>query len=136
MKPVMGIANSHPVQLRSVETPADVVVPVDLIAVLPGERIPVVGTLTAGGSQIGKSMLSVEPIPVGKRPGDEVVGGTVNQPGGFRCRATRAEADTVLPRNIRLVKDAQAGKPPPLRYGAGGELDGPHRHLGMPTVLS
>jgi hypothetical protein len=44
----MGISNSQPVQLRSGETPADVAVPVDLIAALPGERIPVVGTLTVG----------------------------------------------------------------------------------------
>jgi hypothetical protein len=62
---------------------------------------------------------SAEPIAVGKRPGDEVVGGTVNQSGGFRCRTTRVEADTVLARNPRLVEDAQAGKPPLLRYGAG-----------------
>jgi Cu+-exporting ATPase len=57
-------------------------------------------------------MISGEPIPVRKRPGDEVVGGTVNQTGAFRFRATRVGADTVLARIVRLVEDAQAGKPP------------------------
>jgi Cu+-exporting ATPase len=70
------------------------------------------GTLTEGGSHVDESMISGEPIPVGKGPGDEVVGGTVNQTGAFRYRATRVGADTVLAQIIRLVEDAQAGKPP------------------------
>jgi P-type Cu+ transporter len=94
------------------EIPADAVVPGDLIAVRPGERIPVDGTLTEGGSHVDESMISGEPIPVRKEPGDEVVGGTLNQTGAFRYRATRVGADTVLAQIIRLVEDAQAGKPP------------------------
>jgi P-type Cu+ transporter len=95
-----------------VEIPAEAVVPGDLVAVRPGERIPVDGTLTEGDSRVDESMISGEPIPVHKRPGDEVVGGTLNQTGAFRYRATRVGADTVLAQIVRLVEDAQAGKPP------------------------
>jgi Cu+-exporting ATPase len=94
------------------EMPAEAVVPGDLIAVRPGERIPVDGTLTEGGSHVDESMISGEPVPVHKRPGDEVIGGTLNQTGAFRYRATRVGSDTVLAQIIRLVEDAQAGKPP------------------------
>jgi Cu+-exporting ATPase len=94
------------------EIPAEAVVPGDLIAVRPGERVPVDGTVTAGRSHVDESMISGEPIPVHKRPGDEVVGGTVNQTGTFRYRATRVGADTVLAQIIRLVEGAQSGKPP------------------------
>lgn len=94
------------------EIPAEAVVPGDLIAVRPGERIPVDGTLTEGSSHVDESMISGEPIPVGKGPGDEVIGGSMNQTGAFRYRATRVGADTVLAQIIRLVEDAQSGKPP------------------------
>ncbi len=94
------------------EIPADAVVPGDLIAVRPGERIPVDGTVTEGGSHVDESMISGEPIAVRKAPGDEVVGGTVNQTGAFRYRATRVGSDTVLAQIIRLIESAQAGKPP------------------------
>ncbi len=94
------------------EIPADAVVPGDLIAVRPGERIPVDGTLSEGDSRVDESMISGEPIPVRKRPGDEVIGGTINQTGVFRYHATRVGADTVLAQIIRLVEDAQSGKPP------------------------
>ncbi|MFZ1539197.1 MAG: heavy metal translocating P-type ATPase, partial [Chromatiaceae bacterium] len=95
-----------------VEIPADAVVPGDLIAVRPGERIPVDGALTEGGSHVDESMISGEPLPVHKGPGDEVVGGTLNGTGAFRYRATRVGADMVLAQIVRLVEDAQSGKPP------------------------
>jgi Cu+-exporting ATPase len=94
------------------ELPADAVVPGDLIAVRPGERIPVDGAVTEGSSRVDESMISGEPVPVQKRPGDEVIGGTINQTGAFRYRATRVGADTVLAQIVRLVENAQAGKPP------------------------
>ena len=95
-----------------IEIPADAVVPGDAIQVRPGERIPVDGTLTEGGSRVDESMISGEPVPVRKDPGDEVIGGTLNQTGSFRYRATRVGAETVLAQIIRLVEDAQSGKPP------------------------
>ncbi len=83
-----------------------------MILVRPGERIPVDGVVTDGRSYVDESMISGEPIPVSKQSGDEVVGGTVNQTGAFRYRATRVGADTVLAQIIRMVEEAQAGKPP------------------------
>ena len=94
------------------EIPADAVVPGDIILVRPGERIPVDGTLTEGDSRVDESMISGEPVPVRKRPGDEVIGGTLNQTGAFSYRATRVGAETVLARIIGLVEEAQSGKPP------------------------
>ncbi|WP_295399063.1 heavy metal translocating P-type ATPase, partial [uncultured Thiocystis sp.] len=98
----------------NVETdmPIDAVMPGDLIRVRPGERIPVDGTLIEGASHLDESMLSGEPLPVRKRPGDEVIGGTINQTGAFLYRATRVGAETVLARIIQMVEDAQSGKPP------------------------
>ncbi len=95
-----------------VEIPVEAVVPGDIVLVRPGERIPVDGILVDGSSYVDESMISGEPIPVGKRAGDEVVGGTVNQTGAFRYRASRVGADTVLAQIIRMVEEAQAGKPP------------------------
>ena len=94
------------------EIPAAAVVPGDLLAVRPGERIPVDGTLTEGGSYVDESMISGEPLPVRKGPGDPVLGATVNQTGAFRYRATRVGADMVLAQIVRLVEEAQAGKLP------------------------
>ena len=95
-----------------VEIPAAAIVPGDHLAVRPGERIPVDGTLTEGESRVDESMITGEPMPARKGPGDPVVGGTLNQHGAFRYRATRVGADTVLAQIIHLVEDAQAGKPP------------------------
>ena len=94
------------------EIPAEAVVPGDIIQVRPGERIPVDGVLTEGGSRVDESMISGEPVPVRKSPGDELIGGTLNQTGAFRYRVTRVGAETVLAHIIRLVEDAQSGKPP------------------------
>ena len=95
-----------------VEIPIEAVVPGDIVAVRPGERIPVDGVVVDGRSYVDESMISGEPVPVGKQPDDEVVGGTVNQTGVFRYRATRVGADSVLAQIIRMVEEAQAGKPP------------------------
>ena len=88
------------------------VVPGDLIAVRPGERVPVDGTLTDGSSWVDESMLTGEPAPVAKGEGDTVTGGTVNKTGAFRFRAERVGADTALARIVRMVEEAQAGKAP------------------------
>jgi Cu+-exporting ATPase len=94
------------------EIPVEALVPGEIVLVRPGERIPVDGILVDGASYVDESMISGEPIPVSKHAGDEVVGGTVNQTGAFRYRATRVGADTVLAQIIRMVEEAQAGKPP------------------------
>ena len=94
------------------EIPIDEVVPGDLVQVRPGERVPVDGTVTEGASWVDESMITGEPAPVEKAAEDAVVGGTVNKTGAFVFRATHVGADTVLAQIIRMVEEAQAGKPP------------------------
>ncbi len=95
-----------------VEVPVEAVVPGDVLVIRPGERLPVDGVVVDGESWIDQSMITGEPVPVARRAGDEVVGGTVNRTGAFTMRALRVGADTVLSRIIRLVEEAQGAKPP------------------------
>ncbi len=93
------------------DIPIEEVVAGDIILVRPGERLPVDGIVEEGESWIDESMLTGEPVPVEKKAGDEVVGGTINGRGGFRFRATRIGEDTVLARIVRMVEEAQQSKP-------------------------
>ena len=97
---------------EEVEVPIEAVVPGDMVLIRPGERLPVDGRVTEGSSYVDESMITGEPIPVEKRPGDEVVGGTVNKTGAFTAEATRVGADTVLSQIIKMVEEAQGSKPP------------------------
>jgi Cu+-exporting ATPase len=84
----------------------------DVVRVRPGEKVPVDGTVLDGTSAVDESMLTGEPLPVVKAPGDAVVGATVNTTGSFRLTATRVGADTVLQQIVRLVREAQGSKAP------------------------
>ena len=84
----------------------------DLIAVRPGERVPVDGVVTEGSSYLDESMLTGEPIPVEKRAGAKVVGGTLNTTGAFRFEAQQVGAGTVLAQIVRMVETAQGAKLP------------------------
>jgi len=84
----------------------------DVLAVRPGEKIPVDGQLTAGSSSLDESMITGESLPVAKDPGDEVIGATLNTTGAFTFRATKVGADTALAQIVRLVQDAQSSKVP------------------------
>ncbi|HAR50857.1 MAG TPA: heavy metal translocating P-type ATPase, partial [Roseovarius nubinhibens] len=86
--------------------------PGDILVVRPGERIPVDGELTEGRANIDESMITGEPLPVAKTPGDAVTGGTVNGTGSFEFRATRVGADTTLAQIIRMVEEAQGARLP------------------------
>lgn len=94
------------------EIPIEQVQTNDLIAILPGERIPVDGVVTEGDSYIDESMITGEPIPVKKQIGDPVVGSTVNQKGALTIRATKVGSNTVLAQIIRMVEQAQGSKLP------------------------
>jgi P-type Cu+ transporter len=83
-----------------------------LVVVRPGERLPVDGVVTEGHSSVDESLLTGESMPVGKGPGDQVTGGTINQQGMLRFRATRVGAETALAQVIRLVQEAQGSKAP------------------------
>ncbi len=87
----------------------------DKISVRPGERIPVDGVLDNGNSFVDESMISGEPIPVGKKAGDTVLAGTINQRGAFSITATGVGSDTVLARIITMVEQAQGSKAPVQR---------------------
>lgn len=87
----------------------------DLVAVRPGEQIPVDGRLAEGNSFVDESMISGEPIPVEKKKDDRVLAGTINQRGSFIIRASQVGADTVLARIIRMVQEAQGSKAPVQR---------------------
>ena len=84
----------------------------DLVIVKPGEKVPVDGLVTEGASAVNESMLTGEPIPVGKKPGDEVIGGTINTTGSITFRATRVGKETALGQIVQLVEDAQSTKAP------------------------
>ena len=95
--------------------PVESVLPGDVVAVRPGERVPVDGIIVDGASHIDESMLTGESIPVDKAAGDEVYGATVNGTGAFRLRATRVGRDTALAQIVRLVEEAQGSKAPVQR---------------------
>jgi P-type Cu+ transporter len=97
---------------REQDVPVEDVRVRDLVLVRPGEKVPVDGVVEDGASNVNESMLTGEPLPVAKKAGDTVIGGTLNQTGSFRFRATRVGADTVLQQIVRLVQQAQGSKAP------------------------
>ena len=97
---------------QEVEVPVDEVEVGDIVLVRPGESVPVDGVVSEGYSAVDESMVTGESMPADKRPGDEVIGGTINRTGAFRFRATRVGAETALAQIIKLVEDAQTSKAP------------------------
>jgi Cu+-exporting ATPase len=86
--------------------------PGDEAVVRPGEKIPADGQVVGGTSHVDESMLTGEPLPVRKAPGDAVIGATLNRNGALRFRVERVGGDTVLSRIILLVQQAQGSKAP------------------------
>ena len=84
----------------------------DVVVVRPGEKLPVDGQVVAGSSAVDESMVTGEPMPVTKRPGDVVIGATINSTGSFRYVATNVGADTMLAQIIKLVREAQGSRAP------------------------
>ncbi|NLC45909.1 MAG: heavy metal translocating P-type ATPase [Firmicutes bacterium] len=94
------------------DLPVELVQVGDVIAVRPGEKIPVDGEIIEGYSSVDESMLTGESIPVEKKVGDQVVGATINKTGAFKFRATKVGRDTALSQIIRMVEQAQGSKAP------------------------
>jgi P-type Cu+ transporter len=94
------------------DVPLESVVPGDRLRVLPGSKVPVDGVVVEGESPVDESMLTGEAMPVEKRPGDRLFGGTLNGTGGLVMRAERVGADTVLSQIVRLVAEAQRSRAP------------------------
>ncbi len=95
-----------------VDVPVAEVLVGDRIVVKPGERFPVDGALREGQTQVDESMLTGEPLPVPREPGDRLTGGSINGEGRVVLQVTAVGSETVLSRIIRLVEDAQAAKAP------------------------
>ncbi len=94
------------------ELPITQVVHGDLIVVKPGEKIPVDGVLTEGGSFVDEALVSGEPVPVDKKIGDSVIAGSINTTGSFVFRATKVGSETMLARIIKMVEEAQGSRAP------------------------
>jgi Cu+-exporting ATPase len=84
----------------------------DLLRIRPGEKVPVDGVVTEGRSAVDESMISGEPVPVEKGPGDRVTGATVNGTGSLLMKAERVGRDTMLAQIVRMVADAQRSRAP------------------------
>jgi Cu+-exporting ATPase len=87
----------------------------DRLRVRPGEKVPVDGTVDEGRSNVDESMMTGEPVPVEKQPGDKVVGGSINATGGFIMRAEKVGRDTLLARIVQMVAQAQRSRAPMQR---------------------
>lgn len=88
----------------------------DIVIVKPGEKIPVDGEVTKGLTSVDESMISGESIPVEKKPGDKIIGATINKNGSIEFRATKIGEGTVLAQIIKLIEEAQGSKAPIQRF--------------------
>ena len=97
---------------KEIDLPVEEVLVGDNLVIKPGDKIAVDGEIIDGSSAIDESMITGESMPVEKRTGDEVIGGTLNKTGSFKFRATKVGKDTALASIVRMVKDAQGSKAP------------------------
>jgi Cu+-exporting ATPase len=118
---IAALVGLQPPTARVVRGDAEVDVPLeqvavgDLLRVRPGDKVPVDGVVVEGATTVDESMLTGEPLPVGKAAGDTVIGSTVNGTGSVVMRATAVGTDTTLAQIVRLVEDAQGSKAPMQR---------------------
>ena len=113
-----GLANLRPKTARvlrdgtELDLSVESVVRDDTVLLRPGERVPVDGEVISGESAIDEAMLTGESLPIAKKAGDRVIGGTVNLTGSLRYRATTLGADSVLAQIVKLMRDAQGSRAP------------------------
>jgi Cu+-exporting ATPase len=116
IKALLGLAPKTARRIREDGTDEEVsleeVLVGDRLRVRPGEKIPVDGIVLEGTSAVDESMISGEPIPVTKRPGDRVIGATQNTTGAFVMRAERVGAETLLAQIVQMVAEAQRSRAP------------------------
>ena len=94
------------------DIPLEDIVPGDRLRVRPGEKVPVDGVVLEGHSAVDESMITGEPVPAEKSPGDKVTGATVNTTGSFVMRAERVGSDTLLAQIVAMVAEAQRSRAP------------------------
>src|SRR5262249_39673563 len=116
IKALLGLAPKTARRLagdgREEDVPLDDVQVGDRLRVRPGEKVPVDGVVADGKSAVDESMVTGEPIPVGKAPGDRVIGGTVNGTGSLVMRAERVGSETMLAQIVKMVGEAQRTRAP------------------------
>ena len=115
VKALLGLAAKTAHRVRDgqeEEIPVDEIQKGDVLRVRPGEKIPIDGLITEGGSNIDESMITGEPMPVSKGPGDKVIGATLNQTGSFLMRAEKIGSETLLAQIVQMVADAQRTRAP------------------------
>ncbi|MEW6442643.1 MAG: heavy metal translocating P-type ATPase [bacterium] len=116
IRSLLGLAPRTARRLRENGTEEDVPLEAvgagDRLRVRPGEKVPVDGTVLEGASSVDESMITGEPIPVSKQPGDRVVGATVNGTGSLVMRAEKVGAETLLARIVAMVAEAQRSRAP------------------------
>jgi Cu+-exporting ATPase len=100
---------------KEMDIPVEEVLVGDVVQVRPGEKVPVDGLILEGTSAVDESMLTGESIPASKKPGDEVIGATLNKTGAFKFRATKVGKDTALAQIVKMVQEAQNSKAPIAR---------------------
>ncbi len=94
------------------EVPLETIEAGDHLRVRPGEKIPVDGKILDGQTSVNESMLTGESLPASKKPGDTVIGGTINGTGSFIMTAERVGCHTVLAQIVRMVAEAQRSRAP------------------------
>src|SRR3989339_261244 len=101
---------------KEMQIPVDQVLLNDLVLVKPGEKVPVDGIVIEGLSSVDESMITGESIPIEKKKGDTVIGGTINKHGTLTFKATKIGENTTLANIIKLIEDAQGRKAPIQRF--------------------
>ncbi|GBF75205.1 copper-translocating P-type ATPase [Paenibacillus sp. 598K] len=115
IKKLMGLRAKTALVIRDgqeMTVPVDDVLRGDIVIVRPGEKVPVDGEVTEGTSAVDESMLTGESLPIEKRPGDAVIGSTVNKNGRLKVKATKVGKETALAQIIKIVEEAQGSKAP------------------------
>lgn len=116
IKVLLGLAPKTARRIREDGSEEDIQIdfvrPGDRLRIRPGEKIPVDGTVTEGTSSVDESMITGEPIPVEKIPGDHIIGATVNGTGSLVMSAERVGADTILSQIVQMVAEAQRSRAP------------------------
>ncbi len=94
------------------EVPVETVMPFDVLIVKPGEKVPLDGDIIEGASSVDESMIPGESMPVSKKVGDQVIGGTVNKEGAFKIEVTKIGMNTTIQQIVQMVEDAQLSRAP------------------------